>query len=180
MEAVNHRVIVKVNMKQKDTMLIGGVEFKTATSFDVNYRERSPVLAEVVEGNNFLKSGDIVVCHHNHFYSPSPYQLEDNLFSIPFNKTIFAKVSKNGKLSAICGNVLGERVEIKTTYELPPEYRKTYIDRIIIRDKGWTTFKTGTTIICKPNAPYDIVYNYNGVENRVTKVSDDMIVGYLK
>ena len=180
MEAVNHRVIVKVNMKQKDTMLIGGVEFKTATSFDVNYRERSPVLAEVVEGNNFLKSGDIVVCHHNHFYSPSPYQLEDNLFSIPFNKTIFAKVSKNGKLSAICGNVLGERVEIKTTYELPPEYRKTCIDRIIIRDKGWTTFKTGTTIICKPNAPYDIVYNYNGVENRVTKVSDDMIVGYLK
>ena len=180
MEAVNNRIIVKVNMKQKDTMLIGGVEFKTATSFDVNYRERSPVLAEVIEGNSFLKKGDIIVCHHNHFYSPSPYQLEDNLFSIPFNKTIFAKVNKKGNLTAICGNLLGERIPIKTDFELPPEHQKKYIDRILVTDKGWTTYKNGSTIICRPNAPYDIVFNFNGIEKRVTKVSDDMVVGYLK
>lgn len=167
-------------MEQKETMLIWGILLSTATKFDTNYREKSPTLAEVVEGNKFLKVGDIIVCHHNHFYSPSPYQLEENLFSIPFNKTIFAKVSKKGNLSAICGNVLGERIPIKTDLQLPSEHQKKYIDRILLTDKGWTSYKNGSTIICRPNAPYDIVYNFNGIEKRVTKVSEDMICGYLK
>lgn len=180
MKAVNNRIVVKVNMEQKETMIIGGITLSTATKFDSNYREKSPTVAEVIEGNNVLKSGDIIVCHHNHFYSPSPYQLEDNLFSIPFNKTIFAKVNKKGKLSAICGNVLGERVIIKNELEVSSEHQKKYIDRILLTDKGWTSYKNGSTVICRPNAPYDIVINWNGEERRITKVDSDMIVGYLK
>ena len=180
MNAVNGRILVKVDMQQKDKMLVAGFLLNTAIKFETNYREKSPVLAEVVEGNKYLKSGDIIITHHNHFYSPSPYQLEDNLFSIPFNKTIFAKVNKNGNLSAICGNLLGERIPIKTKFEQASEFKKTYIDRLLIKDKGWTSYKNGSTIICKPNSPYDIVFNWNGIEKRVTKISDDMVVGYLK
>jgi hypothetical protein len=179
MKAPNSRILVKVNMEQKETMLVGGVLLSTATKFDTNYREKSPTIAEVVEGNKYLKPGDVIVCHHNHFYRPSPYQLEDNLFSIPFNKTIFAKVSKKGNLSAICGNVLGQRIPIPTELELPPQHQKKYIDRIMVTDKGWSSFKNGSTIICRPNAPYDIVYNFGGYEKRVTKVSEDMICGIL-
>nr|MBP7835122.1 hypothetical protein [Candidatus Saccharibacteria bacterium] len=68
----NNRIIVRVNLLQKSEMVIGGVLLKTASSFDTNYREKSPVIAEVVDGNGILKRGDIIVCHHNHFYSPSP------------------------------------------------------------------------------------------------------------
>lgn len=179
MRTVNNRILVRVNINQKDEMLVGGVLIKTALSFDANYRERSPVIAEVVEGNNVLKQGDIIVCHHNHFYAPSPYYLQDDLYSIPFNKTIFAKVSKSGNLTAICGNVLGDRVTIKEDLLLPPEFRKSYVDRLLVTDKGWTTYKNGTTVICRPNAPYDIVYNWGGVEKRKTKLDSDMICGFL-
>lgn len=178
MKAVNNRILVKVDMGQKDTILIGGVALSSAIRFEHNYREKSPVLAEVVEGNARLPKGAIICCHHNHFYSPSPYQLEDNLFSIPFNKTIFATLNKNGNLNAVCGNILGKRVKKKSLFHVePPEY---YVDRLLVNDKGWTSYKNGSTVICRPNAPYDIVYNWKGVEKRITKVSDDMICGYLK
>lgn len=176
---VNGKILVRVNLKQKDTMTVAGVVLSTATKFNINYRERSPVIAEVVEGNKYLKAGDIIVCHHNHFYAPSPYHLEDDLYSIPFNKTIFARVNKKGNLIAICGNVLGERISIKTPLPIPIEYQEKYIDRILVKDKGWSSYKNGTVIICKPNAPYDIVYNFGGIEKTVTKVSEDMICGFL-
>lgn len=178
MKAVNNRILVKVNMEQKNSIMVGGIMLSTAIRFETNYREKSPVLAEVIEGNTRLPKGTIICCHHNHFYSPSPYQLEDNLFSIPFNKTIFATVNKNGVLSAICGNVLGERVK-KISMGFV-EHTEFYVDRLLVKDKGWTSYKENSTIICRPNAPYDIVYNWNGVERRVTKVSEDMICGYLK
>lgn len=180
MKSVNDRIIVKVDMAQKDFAYHGEVRMHTALKFEHNYREKSPVIATIVSGNDYLKKGDIVITHHNHYYTPSPYHIEDDLFSIPFNKTIFAKINSSGNLKAICGNILGERIPIKTKFELPPEMEKKYIDRLLITDNGWTTFKKGTTILCKPNAPYDIVYNWEGVERRITKISSDMIVGLIK
>jgi len=167
-------------MEQKDTMLVGGVLMKTALLFEKNYREKSPTIAKIVSGNKYLKEGDIILCHHNHFYDPSPYFMQDDLYSIPFNKTIFAKVSIEGKLTPICGNLLGERIPIKTFLPVPKEEEKTYIDRLLVTHKGWTKFKKNTIILHKPNAGYDIVYNFNGIENRVTKVSEDMVIGFLE
>ena len=178
MKAVNNRILVRVDMGQKDSIRVGGVLLSSAIKFETNYREKSPVLAEIVEGNRWLPNGMIICCHHNHFYSPSPYQLENDLFSIPFNKTIFATVNKSGKLSAVCGNIFGERVKKKSLLHVePPEY---YIDRVVLKDKGWTSYKEGSTILCRPNAPYDIVYNWQGEERRVTKVDSEQICGYFK
>lgn len=160
-------------------MLVEGVLLKTANLFNVNYRERSPVIAKVITGNKLINSGDIILCHHNSFYAPSPYHLQDDLYSIPLNHTIFAKINNKGKLSAVCGNVLGERIPIKTHLGLPPELQKKYIDRIKVIDKGWTTFRNGATVLCRPNAPYDIVYIIDGVEKTVTKLNSEMAVGIL-
>ncbi len=179
MKAVNDRIVVRVNMQQKDSMLVGGILLSTATKFEANYRERSPVIAEVVNGNKFLVPGDIIITHHNHFYSPSPYFMYDDLFSIPFNKTIFAKVSNKGNLIPVCGNILGERIPIKTQLELPPEMQKKYVDRVLVTHKGWTPYKPGQIVFTRANAPYDIVWNWKGEERRVTKVNSEMITGIL-
>lgn len=175
----NNKILVRVNMGQKDSMFVGGILMSTATKFEKNYREKSPVIAEVVDGNETIKTGDIIVCHHNHFYPPSPYNLQDDLYSIPFNRTILGKVNIDGTISAVCGNVFGDRVPIKTDLAQPPEYQKKYIDRILITDKGDTKYKEGQIAFCRPNAPYDIVYNFNGVEKRVTKVDSSQICGVL-
>jgi len=177
MKPVNNKILVKVNMEQKDTMLVGGVLLSTAIKFETNYREKSPVIAEVVKGNKYIHDGDIIVCHHNHFYPPSPYFVQDGLYSIPFNKTILGRVNSSGIISAVCGNVFGNRVDIKTELDLPPEYRKKYINRLEITDRGWTNYADGQLVFCRPNAPYDIIYNWGGEERRVTKLDSEQICG---
>ncbi len=82
-------------------------------------------------------------------------------------------------MSAVCGNVLGERVVVPNDLLIPVEHQKTYIDRLLVNDGGWTKHKKGQTILHRPNAGYDIVYNFNGIEKRVTKVSEDMICGII-
>lgn len=179
MKNVNNRIIVRVNMAQKDTIKIGDIVVKTAPLFDSNFREKSPVIAEVVNGNYKLKPGQIIITHHNHFYTPSPYHLEEDLFSIPYNKQIFGVLDDKGDLSPVNGNIFGNRVEIPSVIPLPPELRKKYVDRITVTDARGTKYKRGETVFHRLNAGYDIVYVYAGVEKRVTKVIDEMVVGVL-
>lgn len=179
MKSVNNRIIVSVNMAQKNEMVIGDINIKTALLWESNYRERSPVVAKVITGNDVVKEGDIICCHHNHFCPPSPYYLYDDLFSIPFGNTIFGVFDNEGNLSPRCGNIFGSRVQIPSTVELPPELVKTYIDRVIVTDGRNTKYKNGELVLCRKYAPYDIVYNWNGIEKRVTKVNTDMIVGVV-
>lgn len=180
MKSTNNKIIVSVNMKQKDTMKIGDIEVSCAQKYEVNYRHKSPVIAKIESGNKHLRDGSIIVCHHNHFYHPSPYYLYDNLFSIPFNKTIFAIIDNEGFLKPVCGNIIGNRVDIKTIIPLPPEQRKKHTDRIIITDAGWTNYKEGDLIFTRPSAPYDIIYHWNGEQRVIIKVSDDMVCGVIQ
>lgn len=175
----NNKIIVSVNMAQKDAMKIGDIEVKTGLIFETNYREKSPVLAKVEQGNKLIRSGSIIIVHHNHFYPPSPYHLYDNLFSIPTNHTIFATLNQDGSLQAVYGNLLGERVDIETTIPLPPEQRKKYHDRMVVTH-GWGQYSSGKLVFSRPYAPYDIVYNFGGEIKRVTKLNSEMVVGVLK
>lgn len=180
MKTVNNRVLVRVDMKQKDTFSIGGVTVSTALKFETNYRERSPVVGLIVEGNKFIKPGEIAIFHHNHFYAPSPYFLMDDLFSVPFNQTVFGVLTTEGKIKPLCGNIICERIEIPSFLPLPIEHRKIYLDRVKVIDAGNLPYEAGQLIFHTPSAGYDIVYNYNGVEIRVTKVHSDFIVGFVK
>lgn len=176
-KSANNKILVSVDMKQKDTMDMGGIKVSTALSFEVNYREKSPVIAKVEQGNEYLKTGEIIITHHNNFYYPSPYYLYDNLYSIPANHTIFAVLKPSGELEAVYGNILGERVDIESFLPLPPEQRQKYDDRIIVTDNGKTVYEAGQMVFTTKSAPYDIVYNFGGEVKRITKVNTQFVVG---
>jgi hypothetical protein len=176
----NNKIIVRVNLKQKDFMEIGGVTIRMALPFENNYREKSPVIAEVVQGNEQIRRGQLICTHHNHFYSPSPYYLMDDLYSIPFNKTIFGIFGIDGRLEPTCGNMICEKIDIETAIPLPIEQRKKHIDRYSIKNPGWTKYKIAQTIFTRPDSGYEIVYIWQNIENRVVKVDSEMICGILK
>lgn len=180
MNPAHKKIFVAVNMRQKDFIKIGDTTVKMVPEFELNYRERSPVLGEVVYGNKYLKKGQIIVCHHNHFYPPSPYHVQDNIFSIPFNTSIFGIIDSQGEIMPVCGNIIAERVFIETTLPQPIEQRKTYIDRVRIVNPGWTKYKEGQLLFHRPNAAYDIVYNWNGIEKRITKIPEEQVVGVVE
>lgn len=170
----NNKIIVSCDLNQKSEMLVGGVMMKMATLFEKNYREKSPVIATVKEGNGWVKDGDVLLCHHNLFYAPSPYHLYDDLFAIPASNVLFAIITKNG-LKPIYGNIICDRVEVKTT--IPTSEKRTYIDRCLVRDGGYTRYKSGQLVFHRPHAGYDIVYIFGGIETRVTKIHEDQICG---
>lgn len=180
MQTTNGKILVKANLDQKSEIVINGVSFKSAPKFDTNFREKSPTIAEVVTGNRFLKSGDIILCHHNTFYEPSPFYLEDDLFSIPFDKIVFGTLDEYGNINPLNGNIICQRISIDNRPEIPIQYRKTFIDRAIVLDGRWTPYNKNQTILHRLNAGYDIVYNIDGVEKRVTKVHESQVVGILK
>lgn len=177
---VNNKIIVSVNMKQKDEMKLGDVVIKMGLKFDNNHREKAPVIAKVEQDNGYLRPGELIICHHNHYYPPSPYFLYDCYYSIPVNHTIFALIQADGLLTPTYGNILGERVDIESTILLPVEQRKQYTDRIKITQSSNPKYKEGQIIFTRPFAPYDIVYNFGGIIKRVTKVWDQMVCGVLR
>jgi hypothetical protein len=167
-------------MKQKDSFTLGGVTVSTAMRYEVNYREKSPVVACVVDGNEVVKPNDILLCHHNLFYPPSPFLLQDDLFSIPFSKVIFARIEPDGHITPLCGNILCQRIVVETTLPLPPEQQKTHITKSTVVDAGMLKFRPGTTIFHRPNSGYDIVYIWQSIEKRITKVHIDQVCGMAK
>lgn len=176
----NGKVLLRCDVKQKSSINIGGLEFSTAIKFENNYREKSPVIATVVGGNELLSDGDVLLCHHNLFYLPSPYHLEGDLFSIPFSKVLFAKIFRDGSLRPICGNLLCNRMPEKHTFDLPPSQQKFLISQYEVVDAGWTKYKKGDIIFTRPHSGYEVVYILDGIEHRQIKVDSDMICGILK
>lgn len=180
MRATNGRIIVQVNMKQKDEFTIGEVTVKAALLYETNYREKSPVVGLIQQGNAYVKEGQIGIFHHNHFYRPSPYYLYDDLYSVPFNKTLFGVIDDQGEIQPMCGNIICQRVPIEYSLPVPVEHQKTHIDRALVVRPGDTPYKPGQLIFHRPNAGYDIVYNWNKIEKRVTKVYVEMVVGMVR
>lgn len=181
MQAANDKIIVRVNLEQKDSIEINGIKLQSATKYESNYREKSPVIAEVVSGNGSnIFDGDALLCHHNLFYLPSPHYLYDKLYSIKVGSTIFAKILNDGSLLPICGNMLCDRVEKQYQFEVPVENKEKYIDRVMVKNPGYTPYKQGQLLFTRPYSYYEIVYVHNGVEKRIHKCHESMIVGYLK
>lgn len=179
--ATNKKVIVRADLNQKATFILNGIEVTSALLFETNFREKSPVIAQVVSGNEVLNKGDIILCHHNTFYEPSPYYLYDDLFSIPTSGSlIFCKLDDNGCLLPIYGNMMCSKMDVETELYLPISQREQYSDRVIIEDAGYCNYKKGDLLFTRPYAAYQIVYNWEGNQNRVYKVPEEQICGILK
>lgn len=164
-------------MAQKNTLMVAGVSFKVANLYQTNHREKEPVLGEIVEGNKEIIKGQIGIFHHNNFTPPSPFFIYDDLFSVPYNKTVFGIVYPDGNIRPLCGNILCDRVWEQSTIDLPSEQRKQYLDRIIVTNPGNTPYKVGQLLFTRPYAFYEIVYNIDGKEFRIHKIHADMVVG---
>lgn len=180
MIAVHDRIIVRVDQSQKDSIMIGETKVIFPTKYLTNYREKSPVIAQVVDANDRLNAGDFLLCHHNHFHLPSPYFLQDDLFSIPANHTIFAIIRPLGELSPVYGNVLADKIEVETSFPVPAEYREFHKDRGLILDGGHTGFKTGDLVFTRPSAIYEIVYVWGDQERKVCKINSQMICAVIE
>ncbi len=180
MRSVNQKVLVRVNLSQKDYMEVGGTVIKTALNFDFNYRRRSPVVGQFAESNKLFKEGDLAIFHHNHFYPPSPYFIQDDLFSVPMTKAIFGVLDSNGEMTPVMRNMAVSLIPVPSLMELPPDLQTTYINRYKIEDAGWTTYKKGQIIFTRPNSGYEIVYTWNNIEKRIIKISEDMVCGVVK
>lgn len=180
MKSTNNKILVRCDIEQKSQIKVGNILLSTANKFETNYREKSPVIAVVISGNDILKDGDIIVTHHNHFYLPSPYHLTYDLFSIPFNHTIFGKFDSEYNLIPVCGNIFGSEINMPSLFELPPEQIKKYKDRILVSSSSLPQYSSGDIIFTKPSAPYIIVYNIDGIEHRIAKVNGEMVIGVEK
>lgn len=178
MKPTNNKILVRCDVNQKDFAIINGIEFQMAAQYETNFREKSPVVCEVVEGNELVYRGDALLTHHNLFYLPSPYHVEGDLFSIPFSNVLFAKILKDGSLYPICGNILTDRIEVKTEFLLPDDLKEKYINKSLVVDPGLTNYKKGQVIFHKPYAFYEIIYTWNGEQRRIHKVHEDQVVGY--
>ena len=180
MKSANGKILVRVDMDQKDYMEVGGVVVKTALDFDKNYRNRSPVVGQFAESNQYFKEGDLGLFHHNHFYPPSPYFVQDDLFSVPMGKSIFGVLDSYGDVNPVMGNLIVSLISVPSLMELPPDQQTTYTNRYKIINPGWTTYKEGQIIFTRPLAGYEIVYTWNNIEKRVIKVPEEQICGILK
>lgn len=179
MESRNKKILVRVNHNQKSFFKIGDAEVMSANNYESNYREKSPTIAEVVNGNGVLNSGDVIICHHNLYYLPSPYHLYGEYFSIPFSKVIFARLNKDQSLTPVCGNILCDRVVKDFYLPLPPDKQEKYIDRVICTNPGDTDFKVGDLLFTRPHSYYEIVYVINGVKHKVHKCDSEMVCAVL-
>lgn len=178
-KAANSKIIVRVDPTQKNEIKIGDITMTTALLFENNYREKSPVVGVIVQGNEFVKEGQVALFHHNSFYLPSPYHIGDDLFIVPFNKTFFGILNEDGEIEPMCGNIICERVPVEYAMPVPVEQQKTHTDRARVVNPGETPYKPGGLIFHRPNAGYDIVYNWLGEERRRTKVHDSMLIGFI-
>jgi hypothetical protein len=179
MRAVNNKIIVRADVDQKNTFIVGDVEVMAAALFEKNYREKSPVICQVEQGNEIVTKDEILICHHNTFYLPSPYHLFDDRYSIPCNGNIvFCKLNvSGGYLIPIYGNFFCTKVDIETVIPLPPSQRSQYNDRVVVTDSGYTNFKEGQLLFTRPFAAYEIVYNWEGQRRRIFKCPDFAVSG---
>jgi hypothetical protein len=179
MEAINGNILVRVNLEQNREMKVGETSFKTGKRYNENFRERVPVVAEVVQGNDLFNKGDFIVTVYTHFDDESPFYLFDDLYSIPVDEQIFAKILFDGSLEPVCGNVLVSRTIKTYSLETPIDLVKTHTDRgWVITNSAW--HKVGEFILWLKMADYEIVYTWQGIEHRAIKVHKDEIVGILE
>lgn len=178
MQPIKGNIIVKVLLDQNAEAKIGGIIMKTARRYSENFREKNPVIAEVIEGCDGLESGSIIVCNYNLFDEESPLQLIEDTFSIPADEEIFATVNDDGELTPLFGNVFASRVTKNTPLPLPEELKKPHVNQGVVLSGG-NGYLKDQYIFWLPYADYEIVYYWKGEERRVIKVHKSEITGYL-
>lgn len=179
MKPTESKIIVRVDLKQKGQTILGGKSFQLARQYEINKRVSEPVIAYVVRGNDQLKPGNMILCHHNLFVDDSPYYYKEDLFSITANKnTIFFRIDSYGQPIPVYENIIAERVDSESFLELPSETTKQPINKVKCVSDGFG-YRKGQILFTIPYAMYEIIYIFDGQERKVVKVHFDDIVAFL-
>lgn len=176
---VYERILVRVNTEQKEYANIGGVECFLAQKYNPNNREKSPVLAYVIVGNDEIKEGFFIITHHNYFVEYSPFHVDADIYSIPYSENIFVVIDSEGNAAPVCGNITAERIEENEAIGMADPKRLHYHDRVRVLS-GACGFKKDDEILTLPFSDYEILYNWNGIEKRIIRVYSKNIVAVLK
>lgn len=178
MIAANLKIIVSVDFSQKEKISINGNDFLLGKQYSHNRRESNPVVCQVVDGNGHLKDGTFLLVHHNRFGDNSPHYLGDNLYSLAYNSSVFAKLDSDGNAHSVCDNIIVEYVYEPSSIPLPAHLLKPNTFKYKVVSNGFG-FKKGQFVFCYEKADYEIVYVFNGQEKRVVKVAKNDIVGKI-
>lgn len=179
MKPKKNHVILKVNLSQKDSIKVGDADFQLVPKFTTNYREKNPVAGVVVDGGKAIKKGTILVCHHNLFREDSPFRIFDDYFSIPVNRNIFLRIDENGEPHGMYGNVVAERLEPESFFDIPTSYKKSIDNRVRILENGEGLLK-GDEVLMLKWGDYQCVYMWNGIEKRVIRLFFEDIVAVIE
>lgn len=175
-------IIVSVDLQQKDKAVIGGNSIFTAYRYSVNYRDKAPVVAKIIEGTPYLPAGKWLVCNYCYFDWGSQYHLYDSFFSIPIDQELFAFIEEDGELTPICGNLLVERMTKETVIEIPDDLKKQYWDRGVVKKVpcGTSEYQLDMFILWLFASDYGIRYTWNGEERERIKIHESEIIGFYK
>lgn len=179
MRVIENKIMVRVDQSQKDYTLLGGKRFQMAKRYEHNNRIKQPVIAFVVSGNDKLKCGDVILCHHNLFTEDSPHFIKDNYYGIKAtHETIFLKLDTDGNPHQIYNNVIAGWVDKQAIVELPSESTKPKVDRYTCLVDG-CGYRKGQLLFTIPYSGYEIVYIFDGEERRVIKIHKDDIIAFI-
>jgi hypothetical protein len=174
----NDKIVVSVDSHQKEKISINGNDFLLGKEYSNNRRESMPVVCMVIDGNGHIKEGTFLLVHHNRFGENSPHSLGENLYSLAYNSSIFAKLDNDGNAHSLCGNIIVEYIYEESAVPLPAHLKMANQYKYKVASNGFG-FKKGQIVFCYEKSDYEIVYVFNGQEKRVVKVKKEDIVGKL-
>jgi hypothetical protein len=170
--------MVRVDPEQKTEMIIGDSLLLSGSRYSDNWREKTPVVAEIIQGFGIYTPGMSIICSYTHFGEDSYYSLYDDHYSIPIDEFIFAIIQENGSLMPVNGNIFVEREYAISFIEKHDDYKKPLKNRGRILNDG-EGFKQGDQVFWLNYADYEIVYNWLNSEYRAIKVEKQEIVGVI-
>lgn len=175
----NNHILVRVDPEQKVEMKVGEIRLMTAQRYNENHRERSPVMAEVLEGNDKIPTGSWLICSYTHFDKESYYYIWDDLYSIPVDEMIFAIIAEDGSLDPVMDNIFVDRKWPTFVLEVPRYYVKPLFNQGYVAKTG-CGFEKGQEILWLDMADHEIIYYWKGEYRTAIKVEKAEIVGFVK
>lgn len=179
MQSANNKIIVEVDFQQKESISIGDDKMLLAKEYSHNRRESMPVLCLVIDGNGKCPRGTFLLVHHNRFSENSPHSLGDNLYSLAYNESIFARLDEQGNAIGLCGNIIVDYIYHEYSVPVPAHLRQPHKFKYKVLSNGFG-YKKGQIIFAYEFSDYCIVYVWKGKEYRVIKIKSTDIVGCLK
>lgn len=177
-EVATNSILVRCDKEQKSRLSIAGQDFLTPKQYSRSWRERTPVVCEVIQGTAEIPNGTFLLCSFTRFDENSPLWIQDDLYALPLDELIFASINEDGSLNPLFDNVFVERIMIPIPIKIPDDLEKPYFTQGYVA-QDTVGFKKGQHIIWLPFSDYLNIYYWKGEEKTAIKVEKAEICGVI-